>query len=71
MIYPDIAQCSHRGGHASIWPKLVILNIFWTKWDGLDINRGARRASYWGSWGASFLKICILGIFGDISSKLS
>ena len=39
MIYPDIAQCSHRGGHASIWPKLVILNIFWTKWDGLDITR--------------------------------
>ena len=22
------AQCSHRGGHASIGPKLVILNIF-------------------------------------------
>ena len=36
---PTIAHCSYRGGHASIRPKLVILLIFWAKWDWLDINR--------------------------------
>ena len=34
-------------------------------------TRGARGASNWGQLGASFLKICILGIFGDIPSNLS
>ena len=33
------AQCSYRGGHASIHPKLVILTDFWAKWDGLVISK--------------------------------
>ena len=62
---------------------LVFLVIFLQTWAKIDTRslpknfldprgaRGARGASNQGSRGASFLKICLLGIFGNISSNLS
>ena len=68
-------------GHEFIWPKLVILNIFWAKWDGLDITKCQKppKFLFWipkgpgkgGQLGAIFPKISILTIFADISSNWS
>ena len=52
-------------------PSLGVPRDVFGSWQYFRTPRGARGASKRRAMGASFLRICILGIFGNISSHLS